>query len=517
MKRRLLCAALLAMVVACGLLLPLGTVAQAAKDRVVVAFGSNIPTLDPHMHSSRLAHIADYHLYDTLLYRSPKDSYKPGPGLATSIRSLNPTTWELKLRQGVKFHNGEPFTAEAVKFTIDRVLDPATKSVTRGNFTWIKEVKIVDDYTVQIITAKPFPAAPEFLTLAYIVPPKYVKAVGNDEFSRKPIGTGPYKYVEWKKAEHLIVEANQDYWKDSPKGMPKIKTIVFRTIPETTTQIAELLSGGVDIIRNVPPDQIDVVKSSSNAGISATKILRVNSLVLDSAGRASKTPLANQKVREAIAHAINTDELVSKILGGYAERTATGVNPLHFGFDGSVKPYPYDPERAKKLLVEAGYASGFDITFNTYSGTITSVDQMADAITGYLAKVGIKAKRRHIEDVGTWTKSGQEGKMEGIQYYSWGSNSIFDADAILYALMYSKEPLSYTNDAALDQLLDEGRTQLDTKKRLEAYAKAQKLIHEKAYWIPINIQYTIEGVNKNLNYEASSDEMMRIYRASWKN
>jgi peptide/nickel transport system substrate-binding protein len=382
--------------------------AEAAKDRVVVAFGSNIPTLDPHMHSSRLAHIADWHLYDTLMDRDSK-TYKPAPGLASSLKNLNPTTWELKLRTGVKFHNGEPFNAEAVKFTIDRILDPATKSVTRGNFTWIKEVKVVDENTVQLITTKPFPAAPEFLTLAYIVPPKYLKSVGDDEFSRKPVGTGPYKFVEWKKAEHLIVEANAGYWKDSPKGMPKIKTIVFRTIPETTTQIAELLSGGVDIIRNVPPDQIAVVKDSPNARISATKILRVNSLLLDNAGRASNTPLTNQKVREAVAYAINVEEMLKTILGGYAERTATGVNPLHFGFDGSIKPYPYDPERAKKLLAEAGYPNGFEITFNTYSGTITSVDQMADAIAGYLAKVGIKAKRRHIEDVGLWTKSGQEG------------------------------------------------------------------------------------------------------------
>jgi peptide/nickel transport system substrate-binding protein len=502
-----------------ALLLPLvllsAAPAQAAKDRVVVAFGSNIPTLDPHMHSSRLAHIADWHLYDTLMDRDPK-TYKPAPGLATSLRSLNPTTWEMKLRTGVKFHNGEPFNADAVKFTIDRVLDPATKSVTRGNFTWIKEVKIVDDSTVQLITAKPFPAAAEFLTLAYIVPPKYLKAVGDEEFNRKPVGTGPYKFVEWKKAEHLIVEANPDYWKGSPKGMPKIKTIVFRTIPETTTQIAELLSGGVDIIRNVPPDQIEVVKSSANARISATKVLRVNSLLLDGAGRASKTPLTNQKVREAIAYAINVDEMLKTILGGYAERTATGVNPLHFGFDPSIKPYPYDPERAKKLLAEAGYPAGFELTLNTYSGTITSMDQMADAVTGYLAKVGIKVKRRHIEDVGLWTNSGKEGKLEGMQYYSWGSNSIFDADAILYALTYSKEPLSYVRDAALDQFLDEGRTQLDPKKRLEAYAKAQKLLHEKVYWIPINVQYTIEGVNKNLNYEAGSDEMMRVYSASWK-
>ena len=503
-------------VLACSMAFAFGATADAAKDKVVVAFGSNIPTLDPHMHVSRLAHIADYHLYDTLLYRDPKDDFRPSPCLATSVTSLNATTWELKLRQGVTFHNGEPFNAEAVKFSLDRILDPAQKSLIRGNFTWIKEVKIVDDGTVRLITEKPFPAAAEYLTLAYIVPPKYLKSVGNEGFAKAPVGTGPYKYVDWKKAEYLIVEAYPDYWKGSPKGTPQIKTIVFRSIPEITTQIAELLSGGVDIIRTVPPDQIAAIKASANARVSATRILRVNFLMLDAFGRASKTPLMNQKVREAMAYAINVDEMVSQILGGYAERTGSGLNPMHFGYDKSIKPYPYDPERAKKLLAEAGYPNGFEVTMNTYSGSITSVDQMADAISGYLAKVGIQVKRRHIEDVGTWTKSGREGKLEGFLYYSWGSNSIFDADALLYALGHSSEPISYIKDPDLDKLLDAGRIELDPKKRQDIYSKAQKLIHERVYWIPINVQYTIEGVNKNLNYEASSDEMMRVYRASWK-
>ncbi len=499
----------------CLILLCAATEAVAAKDKVVVAFGSNIPTLDPHMHAARLAHIADWHLYDTLLFRESKD-YTPTPGLATSVKSLNPNTWEVKLQRGVKFHNGEPFNAEAVKFTFDRILDPATKSITRGNFDWIKETKIMDDFTVHLVTNKPFPAAPEFFTLAYIVPPKYLKSVGDENFSKNPVGTGPYKFAEWKKAEYLTVEAFGGYWKGSAKGMPQIKMIMFRTIPETATQIAELLSGGVDIIRNVPPDQIAAVQSSPNARISATKILRVNFLLLDAAGRASNTPLTNLKVREAIAYAINVDEIISKILGGYGQRIPTGVNPLHFGYDGSIKPYPYDPERAKKLLAEAGFPNGFEVTFNTYSGTITSLDQCADAVTGYLAKVGIKTKRRHIEDVGTWTTSGKEGKLEGIQYYSWGSNSVFDADAILYPLAYSKEALSYIRDKELDVLLDEARTQIDPRKRKELYSNAQRFMHERFYWIPINAQYTIEGVNKKLNYEASSDEMMRIYSASWK-
>jgi len=291
---------------------------------------------------------------------------------------------------------------------------------------------------------------------------------------------------------------------------------VFRTIPETTTQIVELLSGGADIIRAVPPDQIAVIRDSPNARISTTNTLRVNFLKFDVVGRASKTPLMELKVREAMAYAINVDEMLSQILGGYAERTPTGVNPLHFGFDGSISPYPYDPERAKRLLAEAGYPNGFEITLNTYGGTITSMDQMAAAVTGYLGKVGIKVKRRHVEDVGTWTTMGREGKLEGMQYYSNGSNSIFDADALLYSQLYSREPLSYVRDTDIDALLDDARTQIDPRRRQEAYSKVQKIVHERFYWIPINAQYAIEGINKSLNYEASSDDLMRIYHASWK-
>jgi peptide/nickel transport system substrate-binding protein len=499
-------------VVTCGLLLSIGSVAHAAKDRVVVAFGSNIPTLDPHMHSSRLAHIADYHLYDTLLYRSPKDDYKPGPGLATAIRSLNPTTWELKLRQGVKFHNGEPFNAEAVKFTIDRVLDPATKSVTRGNLTWIKEVKIVDEYTVQLLTEKPFPAAPEFLTLAYIVPPKYLKSVGNEEFSRKPIGTGPYKHVEWRKAEHLIVEANKEYWKDSPKGMPQIKTIVFRTIPETTTQIAELLSGGVDIIRNVPPDQIEVVKSSPNARISATRILRVNFLKLDSFGRASQTPLTNQKVREAMAYAINVDEMLSKILGGYAERTGSGVNPMHFGYDGAVKPYPYDPERAKKLLAEAGYPNGFEVGYDTTIGRYPQDKEIAEVVVGQLAKVGIKVNLQAFE----WGAfyDGVRAKKRAPIHDIGMSSEFFDADNTM-SLHFKKGTIwSRWDNPEFDKLVVTARSTMNEKARLQALWRAGEIQHEEAPMVFLHQVSYLYGVNKRVkNWQPTNTEPILIWDA----
>jgi len=190
------------------------------------------------------------------------------------------------------------------------------------------------------------------------------------------------------------------------------------------------------------------------------------------------------------------------------------VNPLHFGFDGSISHTPTTQSEPRNSWPRPGTERLRDhaehVQWHDHQH-----GQMADAVTGYLAKVGTKVRRRHIEDVGMWTTSGKEGKLEGIQYYSWvPTPSSMRCRPVRPDVL--QEPLSYTKDAALDQLLDEGRTQIDPKKRQEAYAKAQKLIHEKFYWIPINVQYTIEGVNKKLNYEAGSDEMMRVYSASWK-
>ncbi|MBI3626216.1 MAG: ABC transporter substrate-binding protein, partial [Candidatus Rokubacteria bacterium] len=265
--------ALLALIAVLALVgLAAGPVSAAPKGRVVVALGTDTSTMDPHMHTERVGIIIHQHIFDTLLARDTR-TWQPISHLAEAIKSVNPTTWELKLRRGVKFHNGEPFTAESVKFSFDRVLNPEQKSPIRGNFTWVKSVDIVNDYTVRIVTQKPYPLIQEILTFGNfgMVPPKYIKEKGDAHFARNPVGTGPYKFVEWRKGEQSVLEANEQYW----KGAPAIKTIVFRVIPETATQIAELLSGGVDILRAVPPDQISAIGTSGVARVSATQILRV--------------------------------------------------------------------------------------------------------------------------------------------------------------------------------------------------------------------------------------------------
>ncbi len=501
-----------ALVAAALLVLP-GPASAAPKGRVTVALGSDTSTQDPHMHTERMGIIINQHIFDTLLARDTK-TWQPVPHLAESVRSVDPLTWELKLRRGVKFHNGEPFSAESVKFTFDRVLNPEQKSPIRGNFTWIKSVDVVDEHTVRIVCQKPYPLIHEILTFGNfgMVPPRYIKEKGDAHFARNPVGTGPFKFVEWRKGDRTVVEANDQYWKSAPA----VKTLVFRVIPETATQIAELLSGGVDIIRAVPPDQIPAIERSGVARVTATKILRVVFLQLDGDARAGKTPLTDVRVRRAINHAVNVDEIIEKVLGGKAVRSPNGNNPMVFGYDPATRPYAFDPAQARKLLAEAGFAQGLELALNTYAGSIVNVEQVAQVIQGYLAQVGVRTKVRHFADVGQYLANFRGSKLDGITFASWGYNSVFDTDAIYYIHFHTGQPYTYNSAKEMDEWLDEARATVDPRKRQELYARFQRFIVEQAYWVPMYAQFTIEAASTRLNYEASSDEIMRVYAATWK-
>ncbi|MGH7264727.1 MAG: ABC transporter substrate-binding protein [Candidatus Rokuibacteriota bacterium] len=505
--------AVVACIVTVGLVAA-GMGAAAPKGRVVVALGSDTPTLDPQMHTARMGIIVGWHIYDSLYDREPRTG-RPIPGLAESARAVAPTTWELKLRRNVRFHNGEPFDAESVKFTIERVLDPEQKSPNRGEFGWIKSVEVVDSHTARLHTHKPYPLVEERLASGNLgmLPPKYVREKGGAALAVNPVGTGPFRFVEWKKGDRLVLEANEQYWKPAPA----MKTLVFRVIPETATQIAEILSGGVDIIRAVPPDQIPALEASPRVRVTTAKILRVVYLSMDAAGRASKTPVMDVRVRRAISHAVNVDEVMQKVLGGLAVRTnGAGMNPLAFGFDPEVKPYPFDADRAKKLLAEAGYPNGFEITMNTYAGSIVSVEQVSQAVQGYLGRVGIRARIKHFEDVGQYLAQLRAGKMEGTVLQSWGYGSMFDADALYYIFFKRGQPYDYGTTDDLSGLVEEARSTIDPTKRRELYTRAQRLIAEQAFWAPMYGQYAIEAASTKLDYEAASDEILRAFTATWK-
>jgi peptide/nickel transport system substrate-binding protein len=496
-----------ALLLAFALVAPADVSAQTKEDTVVYAIQSDMQNWDPPNSVLRESIIMGYHVFDHLAARDVKTG-KVGPGLAVSWRNIDDATWEVKLRQNVKFHDGSRFTAGDVKATFDRVLNPENKLTARGNHTKIKSVEVVDDYTVRFKTDGPYPLFVERLSAQVMQSEKAIKEKGHEWMQENPVGTGPYRLVKWnKKQDHLMVR-NDDYW--GPK--PAFKHVRVRIIPEQATQIAELMSGGVDVIKAVPPDQMDVINKSGAARTSTSPILRTAMLQLDQAGRTGKNPFQDKRVRQAANLAVDMDAIIKHVLNGLGDRTATTINPMAFGFDPSVKPYKQDVAAAKKLLAEAGYPSGFEVGFLTTAPIVEpALPQTSEAISADLAKVGIRTKKRYVGEVGPYVNLVRDGKADPMFEWSWGYYSIFDADAILYDVMRCGEPYSYYCNQAMDDLIIQGRSTLDQKKRAEIYTRAQKLVHEDAAYLFKWGLRGVWGISNRIEYEAPRDEIDRMF------
>jgi peptide/nickel transport system substrate-binding protein len=477
-----------------------------AKDTLVVALASHAPTLDPHFHFERVGVLVNINMFDSLLHKNPKLEYVPG--LATSWRALSDTVWEFKLRKGVKFHDGSTLAAEDVKYSFDRVLDPAKKSPQYGNIRSIKEVKIVDPDTIQIVISGPFPLLLERLVFFPIVSKKHVEKVGDQAFgTMAPVGTGPWKFVEWKRDQHIRLEAFDEYW----RGKPPFKTVIFRAVPEVATQISELKTGGVDLIRNVSADIVPELKDTPQTYVTSSPILRVHYVHLDM----RSAPFDKKAARHAANHAIDRQAIIQKLMGGFGGQVATVVQPAAFGHDPEVQPFPYDPKRAKELLAQAGFPNGVDVTLHS---SFIEFRHVFEAIGQMLTEVGIRTNLRMWDPGPAWNKFFQgEGKATHGYYGSWGNYSVFDADAVLHPL-YHTEPGGwvgkwYIRVPGLDGLIDEARSTVDQTRRKRSYSQIQRLIREEAPSIFLFTQHDILGVSKKVEYQARGDEWLWLFDA----
>ncbi len=485
MRRILAVSFALLFVVGLGLVPPAS--AQTREETLIYSLQSDIDNWDPPNSVLREAIILGYHVFDHLAVRDLK-TRKVGPNLATSWKAIDDTTWEVKLRQGVKFHDGTPFTAKDVKATFDRVLDPTKKMTARGNHAKIKTVEIVDDYTVRFKTDGPYPLFVERLTAQVMQSEKVIREKGHDFMQENPIGTGPYKLVKWsRKQEHVLVR-NDDYW--GPK--PAFKYVRVRIIPEKATEIAELLSGGVDIIKAVPPDQMDVINKSGSARTATSPILRTAMLQLDQAARSGPNPFTDKRVRQAANLAVDTDAIIKHVLNGLGDRTSTGINPMAFGWDAGLKPYKQDIAAAKPIVEPA-------------------IQQTNDAIVADMTKAGFRVKRNYIGDNTVLVARIKDGKAGSMFNWSWGYYSVFDADAILYDVFKCGENYSYYCNPALDDLIIQGRSTLDAKKRAETYVKAQKLLFDDAAYLYKWGLHGVWGISNRVEYQAPADEVDRMF------
>lgn len=484
--------------------------AAAAKDSITYAIDSKFASMERYSSTQTFANNLWMMIGDGVVQRNP-DTLKHEPGLAESWKQIDDVTWEFKLHKGVKFHNGKELTAEAIRYTIfDVILNPDYKNPSRGYFKWIKELNILDDYTFRIVSDGPYPMVLD--RMAFLTPyePSYCKEMGLKHLHENPIGTGPYKFVKWDRGSKLIIEKNPDYFK---KGIGHVKTIIFRVIPELSTRVAELRSGGVDLIVNVDPDKTGQITADKNLKIVSGPIARTIFFQFDSFGRASKTPVMDVRVRRAIWHAIDREAIIKSLLHGYGQVANAACNPFLFGYVDDIKGYDYDPAKAKALLKEAGYEKGFDLDIWQYYQVQNMFNQAA---MGMLSEVGINVKLHDYRgNIGQLLKMRNSGKVTGIGNFGWGTGFAFDADAILPAWFFKAESKCYNPDDEIDAWLHEARVSTDPAKRKELYKKVQQKIVDQVYWMPLFYKFQINAAHKDLECKVMPYEYMLLQYAKW--
>ncbi len=492
-------AILAALVIACSL--PV----QAAdpKDELRVVIPWTPENLDPTMNLSSIRAQVGVSLFDSLVGRDSEKRIVPE--LAESWKLLDDNTWQFRLRRGVVFHNGEPFNAEAVRFTLQRVLDPNQKSPNRANIAEITKVEVVDDFTVKLVTRQPYAPLLNRLIDFPIVPPKYTAEKGNQGFSLHPVGTGPFRFVELVKDDRLVVEAFDRHW----RGAPRIRRIVFRPIPEPFTRTAALRNGEVDVITNVPPNLARELER-----VPGIKVQRVPSTWMIYLGlNAFKKPLSDVRVRQALNYASDVDTIIKTVLEGNGRRTPGPLTPHMFGYDPGVKGYPYDPAKARRLLAEAGYPDGLDIILDAPEGRYQGDKEVAEALAGQWQKAGFRPKVQ-VAEWGAYFKRYLAKQFPDAYLLGLGG-PMQDGDE-LFNLVSSKGRGLYYKNEKVDMLFDSGRSTMDPAKRRKIYADLAKAMVDDATWVFLMQQVDIYAMRDRVDWTPRPDQWMPLHGASLK-
>lgn len=467
--------------------------------RIVIARPMDVVGLDPGF-LTESAVLVD-NIFDTLVTRD--ENMKLVPSLAESWSQTAPDKWVFRLRAGVKFTNGEPMDAEAVKFSIDRVKDPSAAAPTVSYISTVREVRVIDPLTIEVVTNGPDPLLPTRFSRypTEVVPPKYVSQVGRKTFAQKPVGTGAFKLLKWEKGTAIELERNPDYWGTKPE----VESVVFRAIPEASTRVNALLNGEADIITDVSADDRRKIENSGGARVSAVE--RAGNIVYIGL-RSDKAPLSDLRVRQALNYAVDKRSIVKYILKDAAVATNSIIGPRDFGYAGEPAGYPYDPAKAKALLAEAGYANGFSIELDTVSWYLKSND-VAQAVAEQLKAVGVSVKINPVESA-VYRELVPAGKESPLYFLGWSSTNTLDADAAVYAILHSGEPYSTYSNPVVDKLLEEARFAGPDTPRAKLYEEIQAAYIADAPRIFLYQENKYYGVSKRLVWEGRADTSLPV-------
>ncbi|HIP97417.1 MAG TPA: ABC transporter substrate-binding protein, partial [Anaerolineae bacterium] len=480
----------------------------------------SIDTFDPADYRDRPTETVLRNMFDGLVTRTTTN--KVVPQIADSWEWIDNKTLEFKLKQGVTFHNGEPLTAEDVKFTFERTItenaieypEPHT-AARKGLIAPLEEVEVVDDYTVRLHFSKPWPVALQMLCHHQIVPKDYMEQVGTEGFIAHPIGAGPFKFVEGSLDTQVVMERFNNYYGGSknlpPVGLPYLKRVIFRMLPEASTRVAALQAGEVHIIQQVPPQMYDTLQADPNIVVKTCAGTRPFWMEMN----VHKPPFDDVRVRQAMNYAVNAELLVEKILGGRGIVIPGPLSPYNNFADHTLQPYGYDPEKAKALLAEAGYKPE-DISF--VIDAKEAYKERAEALAGQFQELGIDATVR-LWDYSVLKPLLREGERMAFAG-DWG-DSAFDPVGHFEAKWHTWDPEGKVNgrgnfstysNPRVDELIEMGETEADVAKRHEIYNEAQRIIYEEAPAVFLFLPEEIEACAvKVRNWAPSPDSRINLH------
>jgi len=496
-------------------------IGQAAAQELRIGLSAEPSALDPHYHNLGPNNQMARTIFDTLIRED--EAQRLLPGLAESWKPLNDTTWEFKLRKGVKFHDGSPFTAADVVFSMAR---PAKVPNSPSPFTLFtrafKELKVIDDFTIQFITDGPRPLLPSDVKNVAIMSAKAAKPDVAEGMTTEGlgkgeglIGTGPFKYVEWVRGNRLVLAANPDYW----AGKPVWEKVTYRPMSNDAARVAALLAGDVDMIENPPPADLKKLRENPNVKISQAVSNRLIYIHVDSfrdetpgiPEAKGKNPLKDKRVRQALSQAINRDAITSRIMEGLGQPTADLLPYPMFGTRKDAKLDPYSPDAAKKLLAEAGYPNGFSITLGTPNDRYINDAEVAQAVASQWTRIGIKTSVEATTRT-VFFKNRDDFKYS-VYLAGWGASTGEMSDPLraLLATPNKEKGMGGTNkgrysNPAMDKLLEEALKTVDDKKRETLLQQASKLALDDYGLIPLHIEVTPWATRKGFTYKARADQ-----------
>lgn len=484
---------------------PAGEMAEAvAPDvptgEIILVQGVDAESLDPHVTTSGASKGMMWAMYDKLLERSPE--MEVIPWLATGWEVIDDTTWEFTLRDEVYFHNGEKFGAEHVRDTIERFKDPNLENVYAAQLAPVLEVEVVDPLTVRMITDGPFALLAEVLAEYCEILPTAITG-GEVDPQQEAIGTGPYAFVEWTPGDRMVMEAAEN---EHFSGQPLMERLIWRPVSEGTTRVVELKTGQAHVITPVDPVQVAELEAEASTEVKTFRQLASQIIVLN---ELKVEALQDVRVRQALNYATDVSTIISTVMQDAVYQLAGPFGPGIPGHDPDMEPYPYDPNRARELLAEAGYEDGFELTLVSPNGRYLNDALASEAIAGMWSEIGVTTTVQVMD----WSPfvEGVLGKTHDAFFFQQVGPLLDATLSINFHAGNEGAAWQGYNNEEVDQIIDEAVTTLDAEERNAMYMRLGQIVYEECPWVFLWNQQGIFGVRNEVeSWEPYQDGVIRL-------